>query len=192
LNPDSAANYIYDGIIQNVEVKMTDVRLIATRLSALALAVADVQRRHTPTELVRSPHDAALLNSIVQTPGLMTEELTEILGLTHSGTVRAIDRLVGGGFAERRTHARDRRAVGLHPTDAGTNLVREMQHGIHAALCAMLDGLEDGQRDAVASAVDLLVSGLVCDRRTSDRICRMCDEQICRPETCPAEQFARI
>lgn len=170
---------------------MTDARLIATRLGALALAVVEIQRRNVPSELVRSPHDAALLNSIVQTPGLMTEELTEILGLTHSGTVRAIDRLVGGSLAERRTHARDRRAVGLHPTTAGTNLVKEMQRGIHQALCATLDGLEDEQRDAIASAVDLLVSGLVSDRRASDRICRMCDEQICRPETCPAEQFAR-
>lgn len=74
----------------------------------------------------------------------MTEELTEILGLTHSGTVRAIDRLVGGGFAERRIHARDRRAIGLHPTNAGTNLIKEMQDGIYAALCAMLDGLGVG------------------------------------------------
>ncbi|MEO1197727.1 MAG: MarR family transcriptional regulator [Pseudomonadota bacterium] len=170
---------------------MTDSRLIATRLSALALAVIDVQRRHTPAALVRSPNDAALLNSIVQTPGLMTEELTEIVGLTHSGTVRAIDRLVKSGLARRKVHVQDGRAVGVHPTDAGTGLVRRMQDDIHEALGAALTNLDDGQCDAVGSAVDLLVIGLVEDRRTSDRICRMCDEHICRPETCPAERFTR-
>lgn len=170
---------------------MTDTRLLATRLGALALAVVDLQRRQTPAALLRSPNDAALLNSIVQTPGLMTEELAEILDLTHSGTVRAIDRLAGGGLAERRTHAHDGRAVGVHPTDAGMAVIGNMHDAIHEGVRAALVSLDDKERNVVASAVDDLVKGLVGDRRTSDRVCRMCDEHACRPETCPAEHFAR-
>ncbi|MEM7544360.1 MAG: MarR family transcriptional regulator [Pseudomonadota bacterium] len=170
---------------------MSDTRIVATRLGALALAVTDVQRRYTPKTLARAPQDAALLNTVVQTPGLMTEELTEILGLTHSGTVRAIDRLVSSGHAVRQSHARDGRAVGVHPTDAGTDLVQNMQDEIHKALGSVFVDLDEEQLDTVASVIDFIVMGFVGDRRTSDRICRMCDEHICRPETCPAERFDR-
>ena len=49
--------------------------------------------------------------------GLSIDELGRVLGLSHAGTVRLVDRLVAAGFAVRSKALRDRRAVALMLTE---------------------------------------------------------------------------
>lgn len=169
----------------------SDLDLLAVRLGALALAVTDMQVHVHPTEVALEHPDAALLNSIAQTPGMKVEQLAAILALSHSGTVRAIDRLARKGLVERRPHTDDARAVALHLTCAGTHIATSLQARRKAALKDYLSKLSETQRRQVADVIDLLLAGLVTDRQTSDRICRLCDETLCTPDQCPAELFAR-
>jgi len=168
-----------------------DLDLLAVRLGALALAVADAQSGAHPAEVALEHPDAALLNSIAQTPGMKVEQLAAILALSHSGTVRAIDRLARKGLVERRPHTDDARAVALNLTSAGNRIAATLQERRKDALQDHLSRLGEAQRRQVADAVDLLLAGLVTDRQTSDRICRLCDETLCTPDQCPAELFAR-
>lgn len=169
----------------------TDLDLLAVRLGALALAVADAQAGVHPAEVALEHPDAALLNSIAQTPGMKVEQLAAILALSHSGTVRAIDRLSRKGLVERRPHTDDARAVALHLTGAGDRIAATLQDRRKAALQVYLGTLGEADRKQIADVVDLLLAGLVTDRETSDRICRLCDETLCTPDRCPAEVFAR-
>jgi hypothetical protein len=43
----------------------------------------------------------------------------------------------------------------------------------------------------LGQSVDRFLSATSRDRNTSDRICRLCDETVCKREDCPAEAFAR-
>jgi MarR family transcriptional regulator, negative regulator of the multidrug operon emrRAB len=170
---------------------MPDADLLAVRLGALALAVADAQHARHPAALAAEAPDAPLLNSIAQTPGLKVEELSAILALSHSGTVRALDRLARKGLVERKPHADDARAVALHLTEAGAQVAADLQAGRKAALRDSLCGMADADLSRAADVVDLLLARLVRHRATSDRTCRLCDETLCTPDICPAESFAR-
>ena len=58
------------------------------------------------------PTDAAALNLVMAEPGISISRLSRALGLSHSATVRAADRLEGGGLVTR-TPAGHGRTVAL-------------------------------------------------------------------------------
>jgi MarR family transcriptional regulator, negative regulator of the multidrug operon emrRAB len=68
---------------------------------------------------------AALVALDGEAGGGSIDALRRILGITHSGTVRLVDRLAGAGLVERRVGA-DARAVALHLTPQGRRLARRV------------------------------------------------------------------
>src|SRR5688572_20555675 len=69
-----------------------------------------------------SPHGASAPAALAALHGLASgqsiDALRRIVGLTHSGAVRLVDRLAGAGLVERRVGA-DQRSVALHLTPEG-------------------------------------------------------------------------
>ena len=61
------------------------------------------------------------------------DALRTVLGLTHSGAVRLVDRLAGAGLAERRA-GRDGRCVAVALTPAGERAARALREAREAAL----------------------------------------------------------
>lgn len=167
------------------------VSLLIVRLGALALSLQDLQSRSFPEEIAADEPDAPLLNSIVQTPGLKVDELAGIIGMSHSGTVRAVDRLALKRLVERHPHPRDARAVALWPTDKGRAVVAGFQDKRRQVALDLLAGLPGERIDRLTASVDDLLRLLIGDRESCDRACRLCDETVCRVEQCPAESFAR-
>src|SRR4249919_3651913 len=92
----------------------------ANVLGALALNVgARVQDVAERTAALGASAPAALVALDGQLTGEPIDALRRVLGLTHSGTVRLVDRLAAAGLVERRAATRDGRAVALGLTPAG-------------------------------------------------------------------------
>lgn len=133
----------------------------------------------------------AALNTVALWPGTRIDELATIIALSHSGTVRLVDRLVATGLIERRPHPGDQRAAALHATDRGVAVANGFQQHRLRRLTDLVQTLPPRQQDRLAEAIEDLLSLLAYDVTAANRICRYCDERICSPDICPTERWVR-
>jgi MarR family transcriptional regulator, negative regulator of the multidrug operon emrRAB len=157
-----------------------DERLL-NLLGALAVGLGDRIGAATEATLGESPTTVAALVTVAQGPGCSIEELRHTLGLSHSATVRVVDRLVARGLVARGAGARGP-AVALVATAAGRRLA-----------VRVLDVRNDVVREVagealpgdLAGALETLLDRLTVDPPTGHRICRLCDFETCPTERCP-------
>lgn len=179
---------------------MPDERL-ANVLGAFALAVSDELEAATAQAAGHTGAGPAALVALSDLlAGRSVDELRRAVGLTHSGGVRVVDRLVGEGLAERRPGP-DGRTVALALTPAGRRLAGDVRHARQASLRRVVEVLDDGEQAELSAILDKLVAGAV-GRRLEARaagatppggwLCRLCDTVACqRPEgRCPAANAA--
>ena len=162
----------------------------ANLLGALALALADRMAAEAET---RAEHGSAAPAALVSTgvdPGLSVGALAQTIGLTHSATVRLVDRLARDGLMERREGA-DARSVGLHLTQSGAARRRSILEGRNQVLSEVIAALPFGDQMALVPLVETLLGAMTPDRRQADHICRLCDEDVCPEATCPVEGAVR-
>jgi DNA-binding MarR family transcriptional regulator len=128
------------------------------------------------------------------------QRLSLMIGISHSGTVRLVNRLADAGLVERRPGP-DARTVTLVLTRRGHTTARRIRDARHAALAEMLSGLTDRQREQLTTVCDVIVGNITSGRlaaRTAGQppsggaLCRMCDPIACgRPDGhCPAARTA--
>ena len=145
----------------------------ANVLGAVALAVAgQIPVTVTPAG-GRSDSAAAALSALYHFPGHPTvDQLGQVLGLTHSGTVRLVDRLAGAGLVERAPGA-DRRI---------------------AYLTSLLADFSTAETGALRELLGRVMSRVVQYKRGGAWICRMCDLQACGRDAgdCPAANAAAL
>jgi DNA-binding MarR family transcriptional regulator len=67
----------------------------------------------------------ALMQAVVQSPGITVKELSKAISLAHSTVSGIVDRLEKRGLLERRPDEADGRVSRLHPSAAVTQFVRE-------------------------------------------------------------------
>jgi MarR family transcriptional regulator, negative regulator of the multidrug operon emrRAB len=164
-------------------------------LGALALALADGIRDATEAAAGMTGAAPAALVALHQfLAGRTTEDLSQAVGLTHSGAVRLIDRLVDIGLVERRP-GRDGRSLSIVLTARGRALSHRVTVARTNAIEAALDGLGEDDRRALLGLVDTLIT-TVTEQRLGRReqgnapagwLCRLCDFASCgRPQgECP-------
>lgn len=180
---------------------MADERL-ANVLGAFALAVSDALE--AATERAAGGHAGAGPAALVALSDLLAgrsvDDLRRAVGLTHSGGVRVVDRLVTDGLAERRPGP-DGRSVALALTSPGRRLARQVGDARMAALDETLGVLDEAEQAQLGTLLDKLVAGVVARRLEQRRagadpaggwLCRLCDAVACqRPEgRCPAANAA--
>lgn len=119
-----------------------------------------------------------LRNVIGYGPGMTNDRLRRVLGLSHSGTVRLVDRLVADGLVERRQGS-DGREVALYLTAAGAEVRNELLAARLSAVSSFLDVLSPVEAKRLGTLVRALLGRQ--DSREGDRftICRMCDNAVC-------------
>jgi MarR family transcriptional regulator, negative regulator of the multidrug operon emrRAB len=157
----------------------------ANVVGALALAIADrIHDATSTTSGVGASGPAALAALHGMAEGTTIDGLRRVVGLTHSGGVRLVDRLVAAGLVERRVGA-DQRSVALRLTPAGRRAARRVLDQRAAAVESALAGLPAGDREALARIASSLLPGLGDERL----ICRLCDVEACgRPaHLCPMQ-----
>lgn len=179
---------------------MADERL-GNVLGAFALALCDEMKGATAQAAGHTGAGPAALVALSDLlAGRSVDDLRRAVGLTHSGGVRVVDRLVGDGLAERRPGP-DGRSVALRLTPAGRRLAGKVRDARQVSLQRVLDVLDEREQAALGDILDKLVAGVV-DQRLEARgagatppggwLCRLCDPVACeRAEgICPAANAA--
>ena len=145
---------------------------------ALSLAVADrMQEAMAGAAGHGASGPAALVALDGAAGGGSIDALRRLLGITHSGTVRLVDRLAEAGLVERRVGP-DARAVSLHLTPPGRRTARRVLAAREAALEQVLAPLSPAQRAQLQSLLAPMIEGIA-----DARICRKCDTSRCA--SCP-------
>ena len=177
-----------------------DPRLINV-LGAFAVALADGIRDATEAAAGMTGAAPAALVALHQfLAGRPTEDLAQATGLTHSGAVRLIDRLVDAGLVERRP-GRDARSLSIVLTARGRALSRKVTVARAIAIEAALGGFDSDDSRTLLRLTDTLVANVTARRlRAPARgeepagwLCRLCDLGSCgRPKgECPAANAAQ-
>jgi MarR family transcriptional repressor of emrRAB len=177
-----------------------DARL-ANLLGALCLAVTD----HVGEETLAAAGldgvaPAALVALLDFSPRGTIEALSQVVGLTHSGTVRLADRLVSAGYVERGP-GRDARSRMLTLTPAGGVVAQRVRAARAVALERTVEHLSERQRASLASLCEVLIADATRRRLeqraagarpTGGALCRMCDFAACGRDvgSCPAARTA--
>jgi DNA-binding MarR family transcriptional regulator len=130
------------------------------QLAELLVRVARAQRGRwrevlAPWEL--SPSHARALRVLVEREGIRVSELAEALHIAPRSATEVADNLEERGLVERTPDPRDRRAVLLHPTEAGRKLREEVETARTAATRAMFERLAAADRRELARLLQQLV-----------------------------------
>jgi DNA-binding MarR family transcriptional regulator len=142
-------------------------------LGALATAVSD--------RVAESGSDSAAaalsaLLHILDRPSV--DQLRQVLGLTSSGTVRLVDRLVAAGYVERGSGA-DGRATTVALTPAGRRAARQVTARRAAVLDAALSALTPPERAVFGELAGKVLAGLIREPGATRWTCRLCDTAVC-------------
>jgi MarR family transcriptional repressor of emrRAB len=159
----------------------------AHEVNALGALALEVARRVQEAGEAASPHGASVRAALTALHGLTggqsIDALRRVIGLTHSGAVRLVDRLAAAGLAERRVGA-DGRAVALQLTPEGRRAARRVLARREAAIETVLASLSARERADLARLHERLLAALTDGRQERRRVCRLCDVDACGRD-CP-------
>jgi DNA-binding MarR family transcriptional regulator len=121
--------------------------------------------------------------------GCSNNDLSRALQLSHSATVRLIDKLEADGLVKR-LGANDRRAVALHLTPLGKRAAEAALKARCAALSDLVERLSDAQRAALVDIAATLLTHMTQSPLEAAHICRLCDHVACPEVDCPVHKKA--
>lgn len=153
-------------------------------VGALAVAVIDAIEDVTRSLTGHAGETAAALVAIGHEPGLTNDGLRQVLGLSHPGAVRVVDRLIEAGLVERR-EGMDRRAIALHMTQAGYDARTALLDRRQDALEQFLTPLDANERASLGKLLAKVLEQRPTGALHGLSICRLCDNNRC--QSCPIE-----
>lgn len=175
---------------------------LANLLGAVATGITDAMSESTIAAAdLDGAAPAALIALLDFVPSGSVLELSRIVGLTHSGAVRLVDRLAAEGLVTRGA-SRDGRARSITLTASGTKLARQVRVARDRVVNRAIEQLTDDERATLTNLCERLVPDITRrrleQRRAGDTpaggaLCRMCDFRACGREqgNCPAAEAAR-
>lgn len=158
----------------------------ANLLGVVGLAVADSIEDTARDILNHAGETPAALVVIGYGLGPSNDQLRRILGLSHPGSVRLVDRLVADGLVERR-EGRDKRAIALYLTEQGASLREKLLKGRLAAIKPLLTSLTDCEQEALAALLHKMLSSMETTDLERCTLCRLCDDRVCSNCPIPAD-----
>jgi DNA-binding MarR family transcriptional regulator len=159
----------------------------ANLLGALGLVVADRMTdalEQTSGQSLTTATALSALQDFLDEPSV--DLLRQVLGLTSSGTVRLVDRLVDAGSVRRGTGP-DGRTTAVRLTPAGRRAAARVAAARGRVLEEALAALPAGERARFERSLGTVLVGLMRGPGATRWICRLCDTGACgRPEgRCP-------
>lgn len=118
--------------------------------------------------------------------GPTNDQLKNILGLSHSGAVRLVDRLVQDGLVERR-EGRDKREIALYVTRRGRTLREKILKERLAAIEPLISPLSREEEETLAALLHKMLSSMETTDLERRNLCRMCDNRVCTDCPIPAD-----
>jgi len=170
-------------------------------LGALSLAISDEIADAAAT--VSGLGDAAPAALVVlheSGRGRSIDYLRQMVGLTHSGAVRLVDRLVEAGHVERGI-GHDARSIGLQLTRRGADTARRIRVARRKSAVQTLATLDDADRATLTRLCEVMLANLTeqkmrrrdaGDQPSGGALCRLCDFASCgrADGRCPTAQMA--
>ncbi|UJF18449.1 winged helix DNA-binding protein [Vibrio sp. SS-MA-C1-2] len=132
-------------------------------------------------------HESALV-TIYNHPDDNINTLSKVLGLTHSGTVRLINKLEGLGYLLRVKSQNDGRNMTLQLTDTGRSRAVQVLSKRDEVTKAVIDMLDDEQKSSLTSILESVLEKMTNNTEEARRTCRLCNEGVCRNAGCPVEK----
>jgi DNA-binding MarR family transcriptional regulator len=166
----------------------------ANVLGALALVITDQTAQTVAAVAGQSVSAAAALSALhhfLDRPTL--DQLRKVLGLTHSGAVRLVDRLVDAGLVTRGA-GDDGRSRSIALTDAGRQVAERLATARAALLTDALAGLSATERQTLHTLMGRVMANIVDRKDGGAWICRLCDLDACGRAAghCPAANAAAV
>jgi MarR family transcriptional regulator, negative regulator of the multidrug operon emrRAB len=158
----------------------------ANLLGVVGLAVADRIEAAARDILAHAGETPAALVVIGYGTGPSNDQLRRILGLSHPGTVRLVDRLVADGLVERR-QARDKRAIALYLSKRGKALREELLKERLASIRQLLTPLTNAEQETFAALLHKMLSSMETTDMERRTLCRLCDNRVCTNCPIPAD-----
>jgi len=147
---------------------------LPNKFAALSLAVTDATLAGDDD---LAPTAVAALITAANNPPASIGEIAAIVGLTHSATVRLIDRLETDGLLHRRR--RVGREVLVEITAAGRRRADELQDRRLTVSGGFLAKLSAEERDFLGRLVDRMLRDHAARGYDRRRLCRMCARMHC-------------
>jgi MarR family transcriptional regulator, negative regulator of the multidrug operon emrRAB len=175
---------------------------LANLVGAVATGMTDGIREAMCAAAELDPTSASALIALLDfTPRGSVQSLSQVIGLTHSGTVRLVDRLGGAGYVTRAPGG-DARSRSIRLTTRGAALARSIRRGRERAILAPLETLSDSERAILSALCERLVGALTRERLEQraaggapggGALCRTCDFAACGRErgSCPRQPNSR-
>ncbi len=130
----------------------------------MSLVVADRINASVEAIAALGPSAPAALAALHEfLDGGSVTQLSSVLGLTHSGTVRLVDRLGAEGLVER-VGAQDGRAVSVVLTGSGRRMALPGYVKRETSLTSALSALTSGEVDNLAAALDAMLTTVTLAR----------------------------
>lgn len=163
----------------------------ANLLGVVGLAVAN-RIEDTAREILKHAGETpAALVVIGYDLGPSNDQLRRVLGLSHSGTVRLVDRLVADGLIERR-QGQDKREIALYVSKRGRALREKILKERLAAIRPFLSPLTREEQ----GTLDALLHKMLASMDTTDlerkSLCRLCDDRVCNNCPIPADKTPKV
>lgn len=174
---------------------------LANLLGTLATGISDAMSESTIAAAdLDGAAPAALIALLDFVPSGSVLQLSQVVGLTHSGAVRLVDRLVTDGLVTRGA-SRDGRARSITLTASGIKLARQVRIARDRVVSRTIEQLTDNERATLTTLCERLIADITRhrleQRRAGDTpaggaLCRMCDFRGCGREkgNCPAAEAA--
>jgi DNA-binding MarR family transcriptional regulator len=152
----------------------------ANILGALALVVSDRMTAAIEGASAHAVTGATALSALHHflPPEPSIDLLRQVLGLTHSGTVRLVDRLEDAGHV-RRVPGPDGRTTTVRLTPAGRRAARRVSGARSDGLGDALDALSPAEQDQLADLAGRILDGLKRGAGATRWGCRLCDTGAC-------------
>ncbi len=166
---------------------MTNNDYLANLLGAFATTVSTRIEHEVASLGGRSLNHEAALVAICNHPDDTIDTLSKVLGLTHSGAVRLINTLEKENLVERHRNEGDARSVVLRVTAKGRRRANKVLQAREQVTSQILTFLTSEQQKALTSTLEAALGGLTDGQEGARRICRLCNESVCRTQGCPVE-----
>ena len=118
--------------------------------------------------------------------GPSNDQLRRVLGLSHPGSVRLVERLFAAGLVERRV-GRDKRAIALYLTERGAALREKLLSGRLAVIKPLLMSLSETEQGVLAALLHKMLSSMETTDLERCTLCRLCDDRVCTNCPIPAD-----
>jgi DNA-binding MarR family transcriptional regulator len=156
----------------------------ANMLAAFAGEVTERVGAAIKTHPNQTDSASAALNVMGFWEGITNAQLARALKLSHTATVRLVDKLEAQGFVEARA-GEDKRATHLHLTQAGRKEVLPMLAARCAAVEGYLAALTSAEQRQFSKLLEKLMQPLGTDGYRVSHFCRLCDLATCPADQCP-------